>query len=152
MHVDRANHSATLLLNEKVLIEGGDDSSAELYDPATGTFAITGSMNKPRGSHTATLLKSGEVLVAGGAIATGPVTTNTAELYDPAIGTFTLTASMSTPRQQHSATMLNDGRVLVAGGYNGTSDLPTAELFVPPFKSDILSFFDSSVEAGPLSP
>src|SRR5438128_309189 len=67
----RFDHTATSLPNGKVLITGGrDDSgtlfSAELYDPATGTWSPTGALNTERENHTATLLLNGQVVVAGG--------------------------------------------------------------------------------------
>jgi len=52
-----------------VLVAGGGVgtrlSSAELFDPATGTFSLTGSMTRARIGHTATLLKDGTVLMVG---------------------------------------------------------------------------------------
>jgi hypothetical protein len=72
MAAARDSHTATMLPNGKVLIAGGWNgtaslNSAELYDPASGTFsAAAGSMNAARAYHTATLLPSGNVLLAGG--------------------------------------------------------------------------------------
>jgi hypothetical protein len=53
-------------------------ASAELYDPTTGKFVMTGSMRTPRAANTATLLLDGRVLIAG-----GDTTGLTAELYQP---------------------------------------------------------------------
>jgi hypothetical protein len=69
----RDAHTATLLPDGRVLVVAGfnniDDigrlSSAELYDPVTGTWATTGSLNTARYYHTATLLPNGGVLWQG---------------------------------------------------------------------------------------
>src|SRR6266567_601835 len=75
MHLARDSHTATLLLNGKVLVAGGSDgtnalSSAELYDLSTGTWSVTGALRSKRRADTATLLPNGQVLVWGGASGT----------------------------------------------------------------------------------
>src|SRR6266550_3634306 len=122
LNTARDNHTATLLPNGKVLVAGGAGNisnflnSAELYDPASGSWTATGSLNTARYSHTATLLPNGKVLVAGGF--NGSFLTS-AELYDPASGSWTATGSLNTGRDFHTATLLPNGKVLVAGGFNG---------------------------------
>jgi hypothetical protein len=80
--------AAVLVPDGTVLIAGGQlpggegDDSAEIHSPASGTFALTGSMNLRRHSNTATLLPDGAVLVAGGHSAYPAVTTS-AEIYRP---------------------------------------------------------------------
>ena len=121
----RVMHTATLLPNGKVLVVGGDTSAAppdfgrgntaELYDPATGTWTLTGSMGTTRSWHTATLLQDGRVLVAGGFNSDN---VKTAELYDPATGTWMPTGDLNVARYGHTATLLPDGSVLIAKGSN----------------------------------
>ena len=140
MSVQRERHTATLLQDGRVLVAGGgygccddftDLSSAELYDPATGTFSPTGSMTETLSGHIATLLKDGRVLMVGG--------DSTAEIYDPRVGKFTATASLVESMDIVStATPLHDGRVLVTG-YDESQDAnsqewqytPLAELYDP---------------------
>ena len=103
---------AVRLLDGRVLVVGGGDSgndptSAELYDPATGTWTATGKMVKvaDAGGLNATLLSDGKVLV------TGP---NSAQLYDPAGGTWTATGKIG-DNYYNTFTVLRDGRVLALG-------------------------------------
>jgi hypothetical protein len=63
MREPRSGHSAILLADGKVLVVG---SMAELFDPATGSFAITGDPNVSRdGGGRATRLADGRVLFIG---------------------------------------------------------------------------------------
>ena len=137
MHTPRMAHSATLLPDGRVLVTGGaltasgpDVASAEVYDPATGQWADTGSLGTARGAQTATLLLDGRVLVAAGRSNSGDVAS--AEVYDPATGQWTGTGSLSAVRAAHTATRLLDGRVLVAGGWYGHYSFPTnTEVYDP---------------------
>jgi hypothetical protein len=81
METVRSEHTATLLSDGTVLVAGGSGgTTAELFDPTSGTFTGTGSMQIARAGHTATLLKDGTVLVTGGRGVTGFVLA-AAELY-----------------------------------------------------------------------
>lgn len=139
MTTNRFAATATLLPDGKVLVAGGGSenattfdalASAELYNPATGTWSPTGSMSTPREDQTATLLPNGEVLVAGGLTSTAlPV--SSAELYNPATGKWTPTGSMSVARQGANATLLPDGDVLATAGIENADNSPFGELYNP---------------------
>jgi hypothetical protein len=136
--------TAILLLDGHVLIAGGSGIgdvlkrgySAELYDPKTGTFSLTGSMNTRRYDQAGVLLPDGRVLLVGGSVYDlGSKAVATAELYDPKTGKFTMTGSMRTARDGPTATLLTDGSVLIAGGNatpgNGWKPIASAELYNP---------------------
>jgi hypothetical protein len=100
LNTTRDSHTATLLPNGKVLVAAGGYwtpsgnppcgltatcsfnvlNNAELYDPASGTWSMTASLNTLRSQHTATRLPNGKVLVAGGRTRTDVL--SSAELYD----------------------------------------------------------------------
>ena len=136
MNIARSFHTATLLTNGMVLVAGGFGccsstnaalASAELYNPASGTWAFTGVMTTTRKYHTAALLTNGMVMVAGGTDRFGNILSS-AELYNPATGTWTATGTMTQPRESHTATLLTNGQVLIVGG---SAAVTNAELFNP---------------------
>ena len=132
MQAGRAGHTATLLPDGRVLVTGGYKSneaaggytssftgvtSAELYDPATGTWSSAGALVAARIGHTATLLPTGKVLIVGGALDYKFATVT--ELFDPATSTWQTTGPTSDSYTYHTATLLPSGKVMVTGG-NGS--------------------------------
>lgn len=121
--------------------EGGNISpECEIYDPATQTFSVTGSLAMKRIDIGGQPLLDGTVLIAGG-VSTDfqkryPAMFQTsAEVYDPATGTWSITGLMSDGRDEFSGIALDDGRVLISGGFTrlatGSTLLKTAELYTP---------------------
>ena len=153
----RADHSATLLGDGKVLVAGGQNSADpnvssnfDIYDPrsgSVGTWSFGGPMISAHADHTATLLGDGRVLIAGGHggvdeigpptnpnpnLKNPPVPTAAAEVYNPLTAQFASTGPLTLARYGHAATRLNDGKVLVSGGLlsNG-APTSSAEMFDP---------------------
>ena len=122
-------HTATLLDSGHVLVVGGPNAIAEVYDPESGTWYDVGSLATARSDLTATRLASGRVLVTGGSNSSLGIIA-TSEVYDPATLQWSATGSLATARTRHTATLLPSGKVLVVGGSN-MGALVTAELYDP---------------------
>jgi hypothetical protein len=137
-----------LLKDGRVLVVGGVvcctpageetfTTAAEIYDPTTGGFQMTGSLHEGRGFHRATLLADGRVLFSGGFAATAaPANVETlanSEIFDPLTQRFSSTGALQVARMGHSALLLADGRVLAVGGSRGGaqsgSGISETELF-----------------------
>jgi len=156
MAVARAEHTATLLSNGKVLVAGGRSTSgtaglndAEVYDRTTGTWSSAGTFVVASGTtatrrlHTTTQLgttsntnTSGRVLVAGGIHNSTTVTSTS--LYNVTANTWTAGPTMAgtTPanaiaRHEHTATLLASGNVAIIGGTFTTTALNTAAIYNP---------------------
>jgi hypothetical protein len=134
--------------NGKILIAGGGfsalgwDSSTELYDQATNSFAppsTTPLMNSPRVGAVAVRLtigpNRGKVLIVGGSEMLGTPPLASTELYDPITNTFSplsTTPRMNIARRNLVATVLDSGKVLVYGSPDGAGDpVVSTELYDP---------------------
>ncbi len=139
MATEREDATATLLDDGRVLVAGGVTwqhggsetglASAELYDPATGTFSPTGPMRYGRGichcgvtkpglsRPVAAKLVDGRVFVAGGQVlGTDPNASPPgpyADVYDPRSGTFSRSPTIPCDTSRSTVTALLDGRALI---------------------------------------
>ena len=108
---------------------------AEIYDPTTDTWALTGPMAAIRTSHTITLLEDGRALVTGGIIDDeglgglpddakfGDRFVLATEIYDPATNEWASWSGLTMPRYDHTATLLPDGRIFLYGGVTIRKDI-----------------------------
>jgi hypothetical protein len=154
MGTPRFFHVAVLLLDGRVLVAGGcrgwtrswnpseeyydhfcrQLSSAETWDPATGSWTPTGAMQSTR-KGSGVLLPDGRVLVAGsetGSTAESFTPGGGSELYDPATGTWETTGAMGAARSSPGMVLLPSGSVLAVGGVLGLNTVNArAELYDP---------------------
>lgn len=113
---DKAGGAPVVLPDGKVLVAGGygdwdgeeDPSfaftdSAEVYDPATGSWTEVANMHEPSRADMATPLPDGTALVVG--------RYGSWEIYDPATGTWT--ALVKPTESGFPRTVLSDGTVLM---------------------------------------
>jgi N-acetylneuraminic acid mutarotase len=127
------------LTNGKVLAIGGTTGqipdnppiltgTAELYNPATGTWSLAGTMATLRMPYYALLLGNGKVL-AGGGVASYDASgdgnlTSAAELYDPTANSWSTAHSMSHPHAGIEPFIMGNGKVVIAGGTDA-AEVPT---------------------------
>jgi hypothetical protein len=129
MNAPRETPLVTLLKDGRVLIVGGVEwegtdafiiLAAEIFDPATSKFTLSGRVQIARFDQAAVALPDGRVLILAGAAnsALGPglVYPKEVEAFDPAAGTFSTIGQISEGRDNPTATLLLDGKVLIAGG------------------------------------
>jgi hypothetical protein len=133
MNVPRQVFTLTTLPNGEALAVGGAPdfksevgwASAELFNPATEKWTMTGAMAAGRLGHTATLLPDCRVLIVGD--------NPTATTYNYLTGTFSLAGSEGAfQRSYQTSTLLANGKVLIAGGQEGNgTPLATASVWDP---------------------
>lgn len=151
--------AAVALKDGRVLVMGGsstgqhasgmkEESSAEIYDPSTGRFTLTGSMTVARNKLGAALLANGRVLVIGGqnggAFGASLATT---EIYDPATGKFTAGPTMKSRRYKlpMGVVALPDGQILVSGGADQPEIYdPTSNSFIVVADAKLDGFYYST--------
>src|SRR5437868_7210016 len=108
---------SALLSDGRVLVAGGNNgtdhlSSAEIFNPSTGTWSAVPPLSTARYALGMATLQDGRVLAVGGT-ADFPG----AEIFNPASGTWSPTVDMAqVPRYFFETIPLADGRVMVAGG------------------------------------
>ncbi len=153
MSTARVGHTATPLLDGRILVVGGaaeKDSNGfksfvtevQAYDKDLGNnggFADLPPLEPGRMLHTALRIEKsaskGIVMVMGGANGEdGAGLTPIADVhfFDPSVPSWTCAPRpMNVPRFGHTATELDDGRILVVGGVTSLGTSAPAEIFEP---------------------
>jgi len=118
----RKLHKAVSLADGRVFFMGGEDGGtyqrhrdADIYDPATNTFSLTGDSGGPTGLGVQVIrLGDGRVLAAGGAGISLP--TAAAAVWSPTTKAWAAIPSMPYNRKDAATVLVSPTRVLLAGG------------------------------------
>jgi Galactose oxidase, central domain/Kelch motif len=134
----------SVLLGDGSVLAVGDDSAclpgpaepgsetAERYDPATDTWTVAASLNKPRKSFAMVRLADGRALVVGGTNPDDALYSST-KVFDPSTGEWTDGPLLDVARGDPAAATLADGRVLVGSVtfIGETTSTTTTEILDP---------------------
>jgi len=142
MNVGRGEFATVVLNNGRVLAVGGiatdgtPIASAEIYDPRTGIWTLTGSMSTGRNDLALVVLRNGRVLAAGGGMGDEHNARHlSAEIFDPHTGQWTPTGPMMAAARsevEYASVLLPDGRVLVPGGFTAhETPVSSSDLYDP---------------------
>jgi hypothetical protein len=114
MRIPRSAPRAVNLHDGRILVVGGTDSPkpAEVWDPATGAWALVRELVPPAEAGVA-VLKSGLVLIVGGS---DSVVLDSTRSWDPATRRVVDAGALNIPRAAPDLHVLADGSVLVFGG------------------------------------
>ena len=141
----RAGHQAVALADGRVLVAGGGDrvgypcaaihencnvaesiGTAEIYDPATGTFSKTGDLARPRIAFSLNVLPSGKVVAAGGGAKNQGLTS--VEIFDPRAGTWAKGPDLDGQRLFHASASVGTSLLVVGGKIANVKPISNADL------------------------
>lgn len=125
-------HFASAMISSKVLVAGGmvtdtPLNSSEMFDPATGSWRVTGSMAYARAKFSIAPLPNGDLITAGSSSKLG--TTATSEVLHAGTSLWAPAEPMKTSRGAYGAGVLPDGSVMVIGGKSGTATTSSVEIY-----------------------
>lgn len=141
MGTPRILHGASVLADGRVMVAGGTSTltpdvtaaisgtlnSAEIYNPATGSWSGSANIGGRLLAPALSLLPNGQIMVSGGVLVTfffgipiSASSTTNVQRYNPGSNSWTSGPNMAQGRagHQYNQVTLNDSRILMTGGVN----------------------------------